>query len=171
MHHLLFERHVLAAKDKMFRFACSMLGNKDDAKDAVQDAMVKIWNQKELLADIRNPEAWCMQVTRNLCLDRYKAVKIRRQATEKIKALQEEKVPTPYDRAEQKDRVEKLRQLINELPEKAKMVIHLRDVEGYSYKEIGEILGISLDEVKINIFRARKLLKDQLIKNKAYGFS
>jgi RNA polymerase sigma-70 factor (ECF subfamily) len=171
MHHFLFERYVLAVKDKMFRFACSMLGNTEDARDTVQDALMKIWSQKEQLAGIHNPEAWCMQITKNLCLDRYKALKVRMDAVKHIKALQEETVRTPYDHTERKDKIERVRKIMNELPEKPRMIIHLREVEGYSYKEIADILGQSMEEVKTGLFRARKLLKERIVKNKAYGLS
>lgn len=54
--------------------------------------------------------------------------------------------------------------LVNDLPEKQRMIIHLRDVEGYSYKEIAEMLDTSLDFVKVSLHRARKSLKDELLK-------
>lgn len=171
MHHLIFERSVLSVKDKMFRFACRMLGNTEDAQDTVQDALVKIWRQKDQLDTINNPEAWCMQITKNLCLDRHKAQKIKMTAVKDIKIIQEDSVKTPYEQAEQKDNIEKVRKIIGELPEKPRMIIHLREVEGYSYKEIATILELSLEEVKIGLFRARKLLKDQFVKNRAYGLS
>lgn len=171
MHHLIFERYVLPSKDKMFRFACSLLGNEEDARDAVQDALMKVWNQKEQLNDIRNPEAWCMQITKNLCLDRHKALKVRMEGAKQIKGLQDGAVRTPYDQMESKDHVEKVRQMMETLPEKAKMILHLREVEGYAYKEIAAVLGLSMDEVKTGLFRARKLLKDSLIKNQVYGLS
>lgn len=171
MHHPIFERYVLPAKDKMFRFACRMLGNPDDARDTVQDALLKIWNQKEQLNQINNPEAWCMQVTRNLCLDRFKSQKIRKNAAHDIKASQQDKVRTPYEDMERKDNVEKVRKLIDNLPEKFRMIIHLREVEGYAYKEIAEALEMSMEEVKVGLFRARKLLKENFVKNKAYGLS
>lgn len=155
----------------MFRFACSPLGNEEDARDAVQDALMKIWSRRERLGDIHNPEAWCMQITKNLCLDRYKALKVRTGHIHAVKASQEAQVKTPYDQMESKDNVEKVKKIMEELPGKFKMIIHLREVEGYAYKEIAVILGLSMEEVKTGLFRARKLLKDNLIKNKVYGLS
>lgn len=166
-----FERYVLPVKDKMFRFAYRMLGNSEDARDIVQDALLKIWNQKDQLEEIRNPEAWSMQVVKNLCLDRHKMKKIRINSLADINVIPTSDPLTPYQKTEQKDNIQKVRAVIEALPEKFKMIIHLREIEEYSYKEIAEILELSMDEVKINLYRARQLLKDQLIKNKIYGLS
>lgn len=170
MHPLVFEQQVFPQRDKMFRFALRMLGNVEDAKDLVQDAMLKIWNQKTTWNEVQNAEAWCLQIIKNLCLDRLKAGKIRLDARRNLVEDKEE-YATPYQQMEKKDNLERVRNLINNLPEKFRMTIHLRDVEGFSYKEISEILECSMDEVKINLFRARKMLKDYLIKNHEYGLS
>ena len=153
----------------MFRFACRMLGNSEDARDTVQDALLKIWGQKEHLKNIKNPEAWCMQIIKNLCLDRHKSKKVRTEAAKDIKEIQNGNAVTPYQYAERRDNMDKVKKAIDGLPEKFRMVIHLREVEEFSYKEISEVLNWSVDEVKINLFRARKLLKDQFVKNKLYG--
>ena len=69
----------------------------------------------------------------------------------------------------QRDRVELIRRLIDHLPEKQRSVMQLRDFEGKSYKEIAQILGISEEQVKINIFRARQTIKQKYIETEKYG--
>lgn len=171
MHPLIFEQRIIPQRDKMFRFALRILGNTEDARDLVQDALLKIWSQHAHLSEIQNAEAWCMQVVKNLCLDRLKAVKVRVEATKNIQKENETGYPTPYQETERKDSMEKVRKLISDLPEKFRMIIHLRDMEEFSYKEIAEIMELSMEEVKVNLFRARKMLKDKLIKNHEYGLS
>lgn len=166
-----FEQRVFPQRDKMFRFALRMLGNTEDAKDLVQDAMLKIWNQKTKWSDIQNTEAWCLQIIKNLCLDPLKAGKIRSEANKILQKEDNVEYSTPYRQMEKKDIMEGIRLLISHLPEKFRMTLHLRDIEEFSYKEIAEIMECSLDEVKVNLFRARKMLKDQLIKNHEYGVS
>lgn len=153
----------------MFRFALRLLGDAEDARDAVQDALLRIWEDRERLKEIKNGEAWSMQITKNLCLDRLKARKIRK----RDRGLHKEDVngETPYQLTERQDRLENVRKMIGALPEKYKMAIHLRDIEGFSYQEMADILNWSMDEVKINLFRARKKLKEQCIKSKSYGLS
>ena len=69
----------------------------------------------------------------------------------------------------QQDRVRLIRRLINELPEKQRSVMQLRDFEGKSYKEIAAIMAISEEQVKINIFRARQAIKQKFIEAEKYG--
>jgi RNA polymerase sigma-70 factor (ECF subfamily) len=59
--------------------------------------------------------------------------------------------------------------LIDALPDKQKEVIHLRDVEGFSYQEIVEILDMDLNLVKVTLFRARSTIKTKLLNAEAYG--
>lgn len=171
MHPLIFEQRIVPQRDKMFRFSLRILGNSEDARDLVQDALLKIWSQHTDLEVVQNAEAWCMRVVKNLCIDRLKAGKIRAEAAKNIQKDNETGYPTPYQEAERKDNMEIIRKLIDDLPEKFKMIIHLRDIEEFSYKEMADIMEISMEEVKVNLFRARKLLKDKLIKNHEYGLS
>jgi RNA polymerase sigma-70 factor (ECF subfamily) len=172
MHHWIFDQQVLPAKDKMFRFALRLLENTEDARDAVQDVLLRIWKDRERLEEVKNPEAWCMQITKNHCLDRLKALRVKRKSVQKIAELEDGiERQTPYKQAEQQDEMKTVRKVISELPEKSRMVIQLREVEGFTYQEISEILEWSMDEVKVNLFRARKKLKEILIKNKTYGLS
>lgn len=61
-----FENRVLPAKNKLFRFAFRLLGSSEEAKDVVQEVLIKVWNGKENLAAIQNIEAWCMRITKTL---------------------------------------------------------------------------------------------------------
>jgi RNA polymerase sigma-70 factor (ECF subfamily) len=175
----IFEQQVLPAKDKMFRFALRMLGSAagsaEDARDIVQDALLTVWDQKEQLAHIQNPEAWCMQITKNLCLDRLKERNVRQKAVQKLKA-EKNLIDNPnsgaaYETQNQIANMDQIKKIINGLPEKYRIVIHLREIEGFTYREISEITEWDMSNVKVNLFRARKELKKQLIKRKVYDIS
>ncbi len=167
----IFGQLVVSKRDKMFRLALRLMGNPEDARDMVQDAFLKIWNQQKQPHEVENMEAWCMRIVKNLCLDSLKAGKVRKEAIKNIQISHGSDSVTPYQQAEKEDNMNRIRKLIDGLPEKYRMIIHLRDIEEFSYKEIMEILELSMDEVKINLFRARKMLKDKLIKNHEYGLS
>jgi RNA polymerase sigma-70 factor (ECF subfamily) len=168
----IFEQQVVPKRDKMFRFALRLMGNQEDARDIVQDAFLKIWNQQRQLYEVENMEAWCMRIVKNLCLDSLKAGKVRKEAIKSVQMNQsDDYTANPYQQAEKEDNMNRIKRLIDELPEKFQMIIHLRDIEEFSYKEIMEMMELSLDEVKVNLFRARKMLKDKLIKNHGYGLS
>ena len=69
----------------------------------------------------------------------------------------------------QKDRIEMVRRLVDQLPEKQRSCMQLRDFEGKAYKDIAQILGITEEQVKVNIFRARQTIKQQFSKADNYG--
>ena len=76
---------------------------------------------------------------------------------------------TPYEQMLQKDRIQLVKQMVNALPEKQRSCMQLRDFEGKSYKEIAQILNISEDQVKVNIFRARQAIKKKYQETEGYG--
>jgi RNA polymerase sigma-70 factor (ECF subfamily) len=76
---------------------------------------------------------------------------------------------TPLELMEQRDRVETVRRLVNSLPEKQRSCMQLRDFEGKSYREIATIMGITEEQVKVNIFRARQTIKQKYLKTEQYG--
>ena len=76
---------------------------------------------------------------------------------------------TPYERMQLKDRIELVKRMVDALPEKQRSCMQLRDFEGKSYKEISSILGISEDQVKVNIFRARQVIKQKYQQIDGYG--
>ena len=67
------------------------------------------------------------------------------------------------------DRLALIRRLIDSLPEKQRSVMQLRDIEGKSYKEIANIMAISEDQVKVNIFRARQAIRQKYLETEEYG--
>lgn len=165
----MFEARVLPVKNKLFRFALRMLGSPDEAKDIVQEVFVKVWNGREQMDQIDNMEAWCMRITRNLSLDRLRSRQ--RRATDTLEDGLEirQEAPSPHERTEISESMQRINELISALPEKQRQVIHLRDVEGYSYNEICEILELDMNQVKVNLFRARNSVREKLVKMNAYG--
>lgn len=164
-----FENRVLPTKNKLFRFALRFVGNEDDAKDIVQEVFLKVWNSRHEVREIQNWEAWCMRVTKNLSLDRLRL--LNRKQTLPIEEsfdLQHEAL-TPHESTEMDESMQKISEMIKALPEKQRQVIHLRDIEGYSYQEICEILQLDMNQVKVNLFRARNSVREKLTKIDAYG--
>ena len=164
-----FQNRVLPAKNKLFRFALRMLGNDDDAKDVVQEVFIRVWNRREQMDQIQNMEAWCMRITKNLSLDRLRA--IQRKGTDSLDNSfnVQHTDGTPYVKTEMGESMQHVSQLIAALPEKQRQIIHLRDVEGYTYNEICDILELDMNQVKVNLFRARNSVKEKLMKMNAYG--
>lgn len=163
-----FKSRVLPAKDKMYRFAQRLLKDDEEAKDIVQEAMIRVWNKRDEMHTYLNMEAWCMRVVRNLSLDRMKSKQYNSDSLDNTYNLSTSGA-NPEQKTEIDDTMEKIHDFIAGLPNKQKQVIQLRDIEGFSYKEIGDILNLDANNVKVNLFRARKSVRENLLNINAYG--
>ncbi|MBC35473.1 MAG: RNA polymerase subunit sigma-24 [Bacteroidetes bacterium] len=164
-----FKIEVLPIKNKLYRLALRLLGSQADAEDAVQEVFLKLWARREKLNEYRSIEAFAMIITKNLCFDKLK-LKSRNQ-----QELTEERVgskqDTPETQMEMKNTVSKIHEIINELPEQQKLVIQLRDIEQCDFDEIAEITNMNLNTIRVNLSRARKKVRDTLLKIQNYEFS
>lgn len=151
-------------KDKFYRFALRLTGNQYDAEDIVQELAIRIWKKGEEFEQYENQAAWCMSVVRNLSIDKLRSNKVRQHVSIEDAYSVSSKSISPETSTELQDTMNQVHQLINSMPEKYKTVIQLREIEEMTYKEIADIMNIEISKVKVNIFRARKLLQN-LIEN------
>lgn len=161
-----FSQMLSPYKDKMFRYAYSIVGSRFAAEDVVQEAMIKIWKKREQFVDVENKEAWCVTVTRNVAIDKVRANKKKRTSDIEGYYHISDRAPSPDVQLEHKDALTKVKALLDTLPAQQNEIITLREVEGHTYQEIAEILEISVDQVKVSLHRARKSLRSQLLKLK-----
>ncbi len=159
-----FNHIIQNIKDKMFRLALRIVKNEESARDVVQDALIKIWTKKDLLSGVDNKEAYMMTITRNVAIDAYRSNRMEITDIDAHYDL-EANTANPERIAVAKDSYNRVRKVIDQLPETHRPVIQLRDIEGYSYKEISELTGYSIEKVKVYLHRARTKLKEQF-KNK-----
>jgi len=164
-----FKSEVLPIKNKLYRVANRMLNDSAEAEDTVQEVFLRLWSKKEKLKEYRSIEAFAMVITKNLCLDKIKS------ARNRTKELTNQEIEmnetSPYQITKLKDTVQKIHHIINELPEQQRLIIHLRDIENYEFEEIAEITKLSLNTIRVNLSRARKKVRDTLIKIHNYEFS
>ncbi len=155
-----FKTEVLPLKNKLYRFASRMLDDSEEAGDAVQEVFIKLWNMRDKLHTLNSLEAFAMTVTRNYCLDRIKAR--RTVSLEQTRSLlfEEDKNENIEKLTEQRDTVRHIRQIMARLPEQQRMIIQLRDIEGYEFEEIEQVLDINLNTIRVNLSRARKKLRE-----------
>ena len=166
-----FRNDILPLKNELYRLALRITLNPAEAEDVVQETMIKVWNRRDQWDEIDSIEAFCLTICRNLSLDKMKKM------TNQSQSLSEGEHDTPdhsyssnpEEQAVQQDRITLVRRLINELPEKQRSVMQLRDFEGKSYKEIADIMAISEEQVKVNIFRARQAIRQKFIETEKYG--
>ncbi|PIQ49842.1 MAG: RNA polymerase subunit sigma-24 [Cytophagales bacterium CG12_big_fil_rev_8_21_14_0_65_40_12] len=164
-----FKTEVLPLKNKLYRFAFNIVKDEELAKDVVQECMIKVWEKRDEVKLIHNLEAWCMQVTRNKALDKLRSKHIKRTDLFEVELDTRKEKDTPVVLTERSEIMGRIQELIDNLPNRQREVMQLRDIEGYSYKEIADMLLIDINLVKTNLFRARRKLKESLIKEDAYG--
>ena len=164
-----FRNDVLPLKNALYRLALRITLNREEAEDIVQDTLIKVWNKRESWDEIDSIEAFSLTICKNLALDHLK--RSSRQDSQ-IGGAAEEKPDgssSPYEHMLHKDRMTLIRRLVDALPEKQRCCMQLRDFEGKSYKEIAEIMEISEEQVKVNIFRARQAIKQRFKQLDNYG--
>jgi RNA polymerase sigma-70 factor (ECF subfamily) len=165
-----FQRLFYKMKDKLYRFSIRIVQDSAVAEDVVQEVMIKLWNKREKLAQIENAEGWLMVMTRNLSIDKIRSKHHKTGTLEAAYHVQDQNIK-PDKQAEQSDLMKKIQEAVQFLPENQRMVFHLRDIEGMTYKEISAALDISLEKVKVNLHRARQKLRKQLKQVESYGIS
>ena len=166
MNQIEFLQVIAPFKDKVFRLAKRLLVSTEEAEDATQEVLVKLWNKNESLATYSSVEAFAMTMTKNYCLDQLKSKRASNLTLVHSNYANPESL---QKNIEAKDEAELMLQLINELPEKQRLVIQLRDVENYDYDEIGEILEMEQTAIRVTLSRARKTLREKFIKKQQYG--
>ena len=157
---------VLPIKDNLYRLARRFLISNDEAQDAVQEVFLKLWKNKEAIKKYRSPEAFAYTMTKNYCLDRLKS----KQASNlKLVHTNFENKTDLEQHIEAKDGVSLLFKLMETLPEQQKTILHLRDVEQLEFAEIAKITNTSQANVRVALSRARKKIKDLLLKQYNHG--
>lgn len=169
MKNISFRNDVLPLKNVLYRLALRITMSREEAEDIVQDTLIKVWNKRGDWQDIDSIEAYSLAVCRNLALDRNKMAANDNAPLDESHAEAADTASGPYEHMMQKDRVDTVRRIIESLPEKQRSCMQLRDFEGKPYKEIARILGLTEEQVKVNIFRARQTVKQKYIEVDRYG--
>ncbi len=164
-----FKAEVLPLKNKLYRFALNIVRDEELAKDVVQECLIKVWEKRSEVDLIQNLEAWCMQITRNKALDKLRSKHVKKTDLFEVEFDTRKERDTPFVVTEREDLMSRIKDLIEALPSRQREVMQLRDIEGLSYKEVAENLDIDINLVKTNLFRARRKLKESLMKVDAYG--
>lgn len=146
---------VKAYSGRLYGFALKYLKNTEDADDIVQDAFEKLWKNRKKV-EFQKAKSWLFTCAHNALIN---MIKKNNRMTYQETTVSNHVVDSYAHEFEMKEVVEKCMAI---LPPVQKSIILLRDLEGYNYKEIGEILSLSESQVKVYLFRARKKLKKHL---------
>ena len=156
----LFKQLLLPLYPRLQRVALRMLGNVEDAEDMVQEVYMKLWGKREELPDVQNMEAYCLALTKNMCIDRLRLAEVDRVDVDDV-PLSLAAADDVASLLERQDAVEQVKLIIETLPEKQQQVITLRDIRDCTFEEIEEQTGLTAVNVRALLSRARKTIRER----------
>lgn len=162
-----FVHLVTPFKDKVFRLAKRLLVSTEEAEDATQEVLVKLWHKNESLNSYNSVEAFAMTITKNYCLDQLKSKRAGNLSI--IHSNFTDREPSLQQQVEDSDSLNWVEKIINTLPEQQKLIIQMRDIEQYDFAEIAEILEMNETAVRVALSRGRKTIREFMIKTHRYG--
>jgi RNA polymerase sigma-70 factor (ECF subfamily) len=156
-----FKTDIISLRQKLFLLALKYLQNEEDAEDAVQETLLRLWKIRDQLDNVSSSGAFAVQTLKNICIDRLRTAK---EHTEISDFYLRADGDTPYSTVERNDTVALVKKIIESLPELQRLIIQLRDVEGYELQEIADITGTQVGAVTVNLSRARKKVRDTFVR-------
>ena len=164
MKEISFKNDILPLGDTIFRLALRITCNRQEAEDVVQDTLMRLWEGRDRLHEVNNLSTYALTICRNLALDHKERFENRNISLDESVHDRQDDDRTPDEQLISRQNHEQIGRLIEQLPEKQRTVIQLRDIEGKSYQEITDITGMTLADVKVSLFRARQALKQECLK-------
>lgn len=167
MNQIEFVNSIKPFKDKVFRLSKRLLVSTEEAEDATQEVLVKLWNKNDVLEKFGSLEAYAMTITKNYCLDQLKSKRasnlqiVHNNYAEKDAGLQQ--------KIEDNDSWYWVEKWINDLPEQQKLIIQMRDIEQYEFAEIAKILEMNETAIRVALSRARKTIREKMTNTHNYG--
>ncbi|WP_336093038.1 RNA polymerase sigma factor [Leeuwenhoekiella sp. CH_XMU1409-2] len=162
-----FLAQVNPIQDRLYRLARRLLVSDDEAQDATQEILIKLWSNRKKFKKLRSIEAFAVTMTKNYCYDKLKAKSSNN--LQLVHSNYEDQHYNTVKTSENNDSVNWVFKLMKELPEQQRLVLHMRDVEQYSNSEIAKELDLNETAVRITLSRARKTIREQLLKKHNYG--
>ncbi|MFV7235821.1 RNA polymerase sigma factor [Flavobacterium sp. ZB4R12] len=162
-----FVQLISPFKDKVFRLAKRLLISTEEAEDATQEVLVKLWSKNESLNGFNSIEAFAMTMTKNYCLDQLKSKR-----AGNIKIVHNnftDGQPSLDKKVEDIDSLNWVEKIINQLPEQQRLLIQMRDIEQYEFAAIAEIVNMNETAIRVALSRARKTIRESMIKTHSYG--
>lgn len=161
-----FDSVWLPHQAAFYRLAFYILENEEEARDAVQDLYLKLWDSRDGLASIENPKAYGLHLLRNRCIDRIRSRT--RHRSSPLDGLEPGEEESPEEKLGRMQEVQLLRKAMEKLPEKQRKLLEMRVFQEMDYDRISEITGLSQVNVRVSLTLARKNLKTRMQKAERY---
>jgi RNA polymerase sigma-70 factor (ECF subfamily) len=162
-----FKTKFLPFGKSYYLIAFRMLGNSRDAEDVVQDVFVKLWNMRMFLGGVRNPQAFGVAITRNLCIDRLRSLEHRaREGGFPLESIENEP-DNGQERLDDSEKVRMIRAIMADLPKNQSKVFDLRYFRDCTPEEIEKVTGLGAVNVRVLLSRARKTITERMAREDA----
>ncbi len=156
-----FNNYVRLMSHKLYSLAFRILGKQDEAEDAVQEVFIKLWKMESKLDDYESVDALATTMTKNYCIDQLR----------KSRVIFNSDLMNNNQPAEATDQIIEnaesfmiIRKIISKLAENYREMIVMRDIDGFSYEEIAEKTGQNINTIRVNLSRARAIVRKEYIK-------
>jgi RNA polymerase sigma factor (sigma-70 family) len=156
-----FKQQMVPYARKLYPMMKRLLGNEEEVRDALQELMIKLWNKKEFLEDCQNRDGYVLTVARNFCFDLRKKRKVRT-----IEYLDESRISVPVPEYDQDthEKLEHMHRIVENLPDKYREILQLREMDGFSFGEIHELTGLEMTYIRVLLSRSRIRVKEEMEK-------
>jgi len=168
MHQKAFLDLIDPLKPGLFGFAYRMLRNREDARDAMQEVLLKMWENRNKLNRNGNIRTYCYTVMYRECIDRIR--KRNRLSLVSGPDLPEIAGPSHLEQDfENNDLIAQIRMFMDQLPEKQKAILELRDFQDFDYEEIAKMMDMTVNAVRVTVARSRAAISEKMKKEISYG--
>ncbi len=164
-----FIKVISPFKDKVFRLAKRLLVSTEEAEDATQEVLIKLWNKNEALEKLNSVEAMAMTMTKNYCLDQLKSKRASNLTL--VHSNYSSRDAGLEQKTEDNDSLEWVAKIIRTLPEQQQLIIQMRDIEEMDFDQIAEVLDMNETAVRVALSKARKLRRETMMQTHNYGIN
>ena len=168
MHQKVFLDLIEPLKPRLFGFAYRMLRNREDARDAIQELMIKLWNNRNTLETKGNLRTYSFTALYHDCIDRLRKQNRFRLVTgaDLIEIRDQLSIEQDFENT---DLIRQIRVAMDNLPPKQKVILELRDFQDFDYEEIAKMMDMTVNAVRVTVARSRASISETMKKEISYG--
>jgi len=154
-----FQREYLKVSDRLYTFLLRITGNSDEARELLQEAVLRGYRGRHGFRKEADFSTWLYRIAINIWKNKYKRSAREQDYMKYVRAVPEEYTPTPEDIFGGKERSRELDKALGILEEKYRIPLLLKHMEGFSYGEIGRMMGIEESTARVRVYRARHAMR------------
>jgi len=158
-----FELVAQKIRPRLIQVARQGINNNDDVEDLVQETLLRLWSARAQWESYQNIEAVAVRIIKNCIIDNFRSKKISYEPLDNLSI--EYAQYSPHQALESSERWEILQAIILQLPNLQRIIITMKDIEGYETEDIAKITNTNIESVRMNLSRARKRVKEMFLTN------